>query len=151
LSSEEEAFIRAFARARTTVPRALEADLMREQGMSFSDDCTQMFLSEAPDRRLRMSDLAAASALSLSGMTRIVQRLEARRLVRRQKASCDARGWNAVLTDSGLERLRQAWPTHLASVRRHVTDHLGDVDLPKVKAALQNLAADACEPPPPSF
>jgi hypothetical protein len=59
-----------------TVPRALDADLAAEQGMSLSDYSTLMHLSEAPDRTLRMSDLAAATALSLSGMSRIVARLE---------------------------------------------------------------------------
>jgi DNA-binding MarR family transcriptional regulator len=99
-------------------------------------------LSEAPGRRLRMSDLAGASALSLSGMTRIVTRLEGQGLVQRERSSCDGRGWNAVLTDDGLHRLRQAWPTHLASVRRHVIDHVRTVDLPAFTAALQRFAAD---------
>jgi DNA-binding MarR family transcriptional regulator len=56
----------------------LDADLQREQGMSMSEYWTLMHLSEAPARTLRMSDLAAASALSLSGMTRIVNRLVSR-------------------------------------------------------------------------
>jgi DNA-binding MarR family transcriptional regulator len=102
-----------------------------------------MHLSEAPGRRLRMSDLAGASNLSLSGMTRIVDRLQGQGFVRRERHCGDARGWNAVLTDAGLQRLRQAWPTHLASVRRHVFDHLNDVDVPAFTAALQRFAADA--------
>src|SRR5947199_142282 len=89
-----------------------------------------------------MSDLAEACALSLSGMTRIVDRLDGQGLVRRERSCSDRRGWNAVLTDAGLERLRQAWPTHLASVRRHVFDHLDDIDVPAFAAALQRFAAD---------
>jgi hypothetical protein len=57
------------------------------------------------------------------------------------RSSCDGRGLNAVLTEAGLDRLRRAWPTHLASVRRHVMDHLGGLDLPAVTAALQCLAS----------
>jgi hypothetical protein len=49
---------------------------------------------------------------------------------------------NAVLTDAGLKRLRRAWPTHLASVRRHMMDHLRELDLPVVTAALQRFATD---------
>jgi DNA-binding MarR family transcriptional regulator len=104
-----------------------------------------MYLSEAPGRRLRMSDLAAAAALSLSGMTRIVQRLEATGLVRRERCIDDRRGWLAVLTDAGLERLREAWPSHLASVRRHIFDQLDEVDLPSLAAAMQRIAdANRC-------
>jgi DNA-binding MarR family transcriptional regulator len=142
LAAAEEAFLRAFARAILTVPRAFEADLLRDQRMSLSEYSSLMHLSEAPGRRLRMSDLAAASALSLSGMTRIVNRLEGQGLVHRERSCSDGRGWNAVLTDAGLERLRQAWPTHLASVRRHVFDHLNDVDVPAFATALQRFAAD---------
>jgi DNA-binding MarR family transcriptional regulator len=143
LTGQEEAFIRAFARAAMTVPRAFEADLLREQRMSLSEYLTLMHLSEAPGRRLRMSDLAAAAALSLSGMTRIVNRLEEPGLVRRERSADDGRGWHAVLTDAGLERLRQAWPTHLASARRHLFDHLTKVDLAAIAVALQRVAADS--------
>ena len=142
LAAAEEAFLRAFARAILTVPRAFDADLLREQRMSLSEYSALMHLSEAPGRRLRMSELAGAGALSLSGMTRIVHRLEGQGLVHRERSCSDGRGWNAVLTDAGLERLRQAWPTHLASVRRHVFDHLNDVDVPAFATALQRVAAD---------
>ena len=63
-----------------TVPRALDADLLREQRMSASEYAALMHLSEAPGRRLRMSDLAGASNLSLSGMTRIVEDRKSTRL-----------------------------------------------------------------------
>ncbi len=142
LTAAEEEFIRAFARAALTIPRAFDLDLLREQRMSISEYFTLMHLSEAPDRRLRMSELASASALSLSGMTRIVQRLEAAGLVQRERSAEDGRGWHAVLTDAGLRRLREAWPTHLASVRRHLFDHLGGVDLPSVAAALRHVGTD---------
>ena len=142
LSVEEEAFLRAWSRAALTVPRALDADLLVGQGMSLSEYIALMHLSEAPGRRLRMSDLACACALSLSGMSRIVSRLEAQGLVERERASSDGRGLNAVLTDAGLRRLRRAWPTHLASVRRHMMDHLSELDLPVVTAALQRFASD---------
>jgi DNA-binding MarR family transcriptional regulator len=142
LSVEEEAFLRAWSRAALTIPRALDADLLTGQGMSLSDYTALMHLSEAPGRTLRMSDLASACALSLSGMSRIVGRLETQGLVERERSSCDGRGLNAVLTDAGLGRLRRAWPTHLASVRRHMMDHLSELDLPAVTAALQRFASD---------
>ena len=78
------------ARAMLTVPRALDADLLREQRMSASEYSALMHLSEAPGRRLRMSDLAGASNLSLSGMTRIVDRLQGQGFVRRERTAATA-------------------------------------------------------------
>jgi len=127
-----------------TVPRELDADLMREQGMSATEYFTLMHLSEVPDRSLRMSDLATAAGLSVSGMTRIVQRLEGQGFVRREKSSCDGRSWIAFLTDAGFERLSEAWPSHLASVRRHVTDHLVGVDLDAFTSALERFGSPSC-------
>jgi DNA-binding MarR family transcriptional regulator len=148
LSAEEEGFLRAWVRAALMVPRALDADLVIGQHMSVSEYNTLMHLSEAPGRTLRMSDLAYASALSLSGMSRIVSRLEGQGLVHRERCSSDGRGLNAVLTDAGFARLRSAWPTHLASVRKHMMDHLSELDLPAVTAALQRLASDTpCDDP----
>ncbi|MGW3601939.1 MarR family winged helix-turn-helix transcriptional regulator [Micromonospora sp. NPDC005161] len=69
-----------------------------------------MHLSEASHRRLRMSDPAAACEMSLSGMSRVVHRLESQGLLQRARCEEDGRGWNAVLTDAGLTRLQQAWP-----------------------------------------
>jgi DNA-binding MarR family transcriptional regulator len=144
LDAREEAFFRALARVMVIVPRAFDTDLIREQGMSRTEYSTLMHLSEAPGRSLRMSDIAAAADLSLSGITRIVQRLEAQGWVRREKSTCDGRGWNAVLTDAGFTRLREAWPTHLASARRHVMDHLTDIDLRAITSAMENFAASEC-------
>lgn len=146
LTEEEEAFIRAYARTLIAVPRAFDADLMREQGMSMNEYGVLMHLSEAPSSKLRMSDLAAASALSVSGMTRIVTRLEAQGLVRRERCATDARGLLAVLTEAGLRRLRAAWPSHVDSVRRHILDHLGEVDLRVLAEAMRRFAADTDTP-----
>jgi DNA-binding MarR family transcriptional regulator len=143
LKAEEEAVMRALARAMIVIPRVLDADLLRERRIAFNEYGTLMHLSEAPGRTLRMSELADALALSLSGMTRIVNRLEAEGLVERHRCGSDGRGMNAVLTDQGLARLHEAWPTHLASVRRHIMDHLGDLDLTALAEALGRIAPSA--------
>jgi DNA-binding MarR family transcriptional regulator len=143
LSAEEEAVIRAFARVMQVMPRALHAALEREQRMSLSEYTVLRMLSEQPDRRLRMSELAAACDMSLSRMTRLVSKLESAGLLLRVPCESDARGANALLTDAGLLRLQQAWPTHLASVRRYVMDHLDDVDLGRLAKALEAMTATA--------
>lgn len=140
LDDQEEAAFRALARAMVVLPRVLDADLVREQNLPLSEYLALMHLSEASDRLLRMSDLAADCNLSLSGMTRIVTRLEAEGFVERVTCSQDARGSNAVLTDLGLARLQQAYPTHLASVRRHVVNHWPRLDLTQIAQALDPIA-----------
>ena len=143
LTAEEEAVLRALGRATIVLRRAADADLMREQRLPISEYMVLMHLSEVPERQLRMSDLAATCDLSLSGITRLVSRLAEQGLVARVRCAEDARGWHAVLTDAGLTRLRRAWPTHLASVRRHVFDHLHDIDLTQFARALESIAPDA--------
>jgi DNA-binding MarR family transcriptional regulator len=142
LTAEEEAFWRAFNRAMIVVPRALDNELIAEQRLSMSEYAVLMHLSEAPARQLRMTVLAASCALSLSGMTRIVGRLVADGLVVRVRCRSDARGAFAELTDAGFTRLQQAYPTHLAGVRRHVIDNLSGVDLPAYTQAMNTFVAD---------
>ena len=142
LSPREEAVMRALGRFLMVMPRALDADLEREQRMSASEYSVLRHLSEAPDGMLRMSTLATACDMSLSGMTRLAGKLESLGYLKRIRCQEDARGANAVLTEAGLARLREAWPTHLASVRRHIFDHLDGLDLDRLAAAFSAMAAD---------
>jgi DNA-binding MarR family transcriptional regulator len=144
LSDAEEAVVRAFGRVLLVLPRALDADLAREQRMSLSEYTALRILSETPGHRMRMSELAAACDMSLSGMTRLAAKLESLGFLERVPCESDARGFNAVLTGAGLARLREAWPAHLASVRRHIFDHLDEVDLHKLARALEEMASSAC-------
>ena len=102
-----------------------------------------MFLSEAPDRTLGLSELARRCQQSLSAISRTVGRMEAQGLVRREQSSQDARAYNAVLTDAGLTRLEQAAPTHVVSLRRHLFDHLDGVDLSALADAFEHIAIAA--------
>lgn len=140
LNSDEEAVVRALSRVMYALSRAIDADMVREQRLPLVEYLALMHLSEAPDRQLRMSELATACEMSLSGMTRVVNRLESQGFIERVRCEQDARGWNAVLTDAGLARLEEAWPTNLAAVRRHFLDHLAGIDLGKLAKALQNVA-----------
>jgi DNA-binding MarR family transcriptional regulator len=144
LSGAEEAVMRAFGRVILLLPRALDADLAREQRMSLSEYTAMRLLSEAPGHRMRMSELAVACDMSLSGMTRLAAKLESLAFLERVPCESDARGYNAVLTPAGLARLREAWPTHLLSARRHIFDHLDELDLHKLAQALEAIAASAC-------
>jgi DNA-binding MarR family transcriptional regulator len=140
LSAEEEAVMRALGRLMLVLPRVMDADLERTQRMSLSEYSALRHLSETPGHRMRMSELAAACDMSLSGMTRLAGKLESLGYLERVRCERDARGLEAVLTDAGLARLREAWPAHLASVRRHIFDHLAEIDLGRLAAALDAMA-----------
>ncbi|WP_377272989.1 MarR family winged helix-turn-helix transcriptional regulator [Peterkaempfera sp. SMS 1(5)a] len=142
LDANEEAFLRALGRVILALPRLVDADMVREAGLPLSEYTALRHLSETPEKMLRMSELACACDLSLSGMTRVVMRLEKQGWVERVKSPEDGRGWNAVLTGAGLARLERAWPAHLASVRRHVMDHLSGQDLTQLTATLERVTAD---------
>jgi DNA-binding MarR family transcriptional regulator len=142
LTPEEDGFLRELGRVIFVLPGLVDADLVREQQLALSEYRTLVVLSEAPGHSMRMSELAGAADLSLSGMTRLVSRLERRGLISRVKCGDDARGWNAVLTAEGLARQKRAAPTNLASARRHLLDHLQDIDLVQLTTALKQIKSE---------
>jgi DNA-binding MarR family transcriptional regulator len=125
LTVREERLWRALQRLTISLPRAMDDDLLRSTGLSLTDYTVLAHLSEAEDQMLRMADLAAATALSASRITRVVDNLQSRGLAERRRCDGDGRGYNAVLTPAGLERLKAAYPTHLASARSRVIDLIG--------------------------
>ena len=140
LTSTELAAWRSFLRAHATVTRRLETELVAEHDLPLASYDVLVQLSEAPSGALRMTELAERVLLSRSGLTRLVDRLERDGLVERQACPDDARGTLAVLTDSGLARLRAAWPTHLRGVAQHVTDKLSTEELATLEELLGRLA-----------
>src|SRR3954468_10942689 len=129
LNRDEEALLRALGRVMTLLPRMVDADMLEEHSISSTEYTVLMHLSEAPHNQMRMSELANICGLSLSGMTRVVNRLESQSLVLRQKCPEDGRAWLAVLTNLGWKTLNEAWPTNLASVRRHIFSRLEGCDV----------------------
>jgi DNA-binding MarR family transcriptional regulator len=140
LSATEEAFWRALMRIVLSLPRRLDSDLVKTVGITANEYTTLMCLSEAPRRELRMADLANAAALSASRMTRLVDDLQSRELVAKRTSSEDGRGNIAKLTPAGLAKLKSAWPTHLASVRRVFND-IDPATVAKAAQALSEIAA----------
>ena len=102
---------------------AIENDLA-PTGLTLGDYQLLVYLSEAPDRRMRMCDLAVALQLSPSGLTRRLDGLVRNGFVRRIGSDDDRRVMLAVLTSSGFEALEAAAPIHVESVRRRILDHL---------------------------
>ena len=124
LTPTEELFWRALMRIVLSLPRQLHDDMVRATGLSASEYTVIMNLSEAPNRQLRMADLATATGLSASRTTRLVDSLQAHGLVAKRASAADGRSNLAELTALGLTKLRSAWPVHVASVRGRVLDHI---------------------------
>jgi DNA-binding MarR family transcriptional regulator len=138
---------RSFLRAHARIVRHLETELVAEQSLSLASYDVLVQLAEAPGRRMRMTELADAVLLSRSGVTRLVDRLERTGLVSRERADGDGRGVVAVLTQTGLDRLRSASGTHLAGVVRHFVDALGEAEIAVFGRTCEQLAS--ASPPLP--
>lgn len=104
----------------------LGRDLQEQSGLSLADYEILVRLSEAPQRRLRMTELAQAAMVSKSRLSHQLTRMELRRLVCREECPSDGRGTLAVLTDHGYDVLVAAVPGHVASVHEHLLDRLTD-------------------------
>jgi DNA-binding MarR family transcriptional regulator len=124
LSRDELRAWRGLLRVHAAVIKALDAELEARHGVPLSSYEVLMFLSEAPEGRLRMCELADGVLLSRSGLTRLVDRLERQGLIARACCPQDARGAFAVLTEAGRDLVARARPTHLDGVRRSFLDHL---------------------------
>jgi DNA-binding MarR family transcriptional regulator len=131
----------ALIRAHAKIVRRLESELESEQGLSLPAYEVLAHLSEAPDQRLRMSELATCAVLSPSGLTRLVDKLSREGLVKRDRCTADARVVYAVLTPSGRERLVAAYPTHLRGVREHYIDRIDHGQRDAIAGALGALLA----------
>ena len=136
---------RAFLQAHARITRRLDEELQAAHGLSLAEYDALLQIARSPDRRVRMNVLANSVLLSRSGITRLVDRLEADGSVERIACSTDARGQEAVLTPAGLERLRTAAGTHLDGVRRYFLGRFDAVDLDAIERSLGRIAA-ALEP-----
>ena len=117
LTAEEQAAWRSVVALLIRLPAAIEAELQRDAGISQFEYLVLSGLSEAPNRTLRMSDLAAMASGSLSRLSHVVSRLEARGWVRREPCPGDGRFINAVLTEDGWQMVLATAPGHVAAVR----------------------------------
>jgi DNA-binding MarR family transcriptional regulator len=116
-------------RVLTMLPAALDAQLGRDADMSFFEYHVLSMLSEVPDRALRMSRLAQLTSASLSRLSNVVKRLEARGLVRREPDPDDRRATRAALTDAGMAAVVNAAPAHVTAVRELIIDALAPAQL----------------------
>ncbi|MEU0435764.1 MarR family transcriptional regulator [Streptomyces sp. NPDC006290] len=124
LSAAEQRAWRSYLSATSLLEDAIDRRLQAEAGMPHLYYSILAKLSEAPDRRLRMTDLAEAQKITRSRLTYAVTRLEKDGTVRREGCPTDKRGHMAVLTDEGMALLERVAPGHVETVRTAIFDHL---------------------------
>src|SRR5919205_4152803 len=135
LDAEEQQAWRAWLYSAQLLLDRLDRELIRSTGISHAYYEILVALSEAPERMLRMSELADRCLSSRSRLSHAVSRLEERGWVRRQVCADDGRGLLAVLTDEGFAALEGAAPVHVESVRTHLFDQLSPAQI----AALRDI------------
>ena len=126
----------------TRILRALDEAHRARHGISVAEYDVLITLANAPNQRLRMSELARSVALSPAGLTHLVTRLERERLVAREVDARDRRGFHTVLTDAGEERLDAARPLHNGIVRELLLDRMTAADRRQLGAIWKRVEAN---------
>lgn len=150
LSTAEMRAWRAFVIGSTRLQEAFDRDLAIH-GLSMADYEVLAHLSEAPGRRLRMSELAEISLISRSRLSHRMKVLESQGWVTREMCVDDRRGFFAVMTESGWQKIVTAAPDHVASVRCHLIDVLTPEEMAVLAGAFEKVveglraSSDVCE------
>jgi DNA-binding MarR family transcriptional regulator len=139
LTPEEQSVWRAFLDVSRLMTDRMNRQLSDDSGMSLPEYEILVALSEAPDRRLRMSELADRVLSSRSRITHTVGRMEERGHVHREACADDGRGVLCVLTDAGFAVLEAAAPSHVESVRDAMFDPLTPEEVDALGVALRNI------------
>jgi DNA-binding MarR family transcriptional regulator len=145
LNEHEQRTWRAYLEASQLVASRLDRELQQDAGLPHGYYELLVRLSEAPERRLRMSTLATTSWSSRSRLSHAVGKLEALGWVRRESCPSDGRGSFAVLTDEGMAVLEAAAPGHVEAVRRHLFDPLSAAQVDQLREICEALLASLTE------
>jgi len=131
-------------RGHAALTRALNADLVTDHGLTLSDYEVLLRLSRAPERKMRRVDLAEQVLLTASGITRLLDGLQASGYVDKAACSSDARVTYAVLTAAGHEKLRSAAGLHVAGIHAMFAERYSDDEMATLAELLSRL--DGSEP-----
>jgi DNA-binding MarR family transcriptional regulator len=126
-------------RLMTWLPWSIDQQLRRDSDLGMVEYQVLASLSGSPARTMRMSSLAELTNASLSRLSHLFKRLEARGLVRREPDPADGRFTNGILTDKGFQVLVEAAPGHVAHVRSLVIDALSPEQLRRMGRAADRI------------
>lgn len=138
LTPAEESAWRKYIVASRRLLEALDDDLATN-GLSLSDYEILVHLSDAPERRLRMSDLAEKTILSRSRLSHRIKYMEGKGWVERQKCASDKRGTWAVMTNKGWSSIVKAAPDHVESIRKRFIDQISKADQANIATAFEKV------------
>lgn len=141
LGDQEQRALSALMRGHAGLQITLDHELNRAHGIGLADYEVLAQLSAAPGRSLRMTELARQVLLSPSGMTRRLDGLVKKGLVERRRCPSDGRGLNAVLSDAGLDTVREMTPTHVRGIREHFIDRISAEQLQQLIDIFEGLDA----------
>jgi DNA-binding MarR family transcriptional regulator len=147
LNTDEQHTWRESIQAWQWLLAAVDVQLQRDSGMPLAYYEILVRLSEAPDRSLRMTQLAEVSSSSKSRVSHAVARLEERGWVRRMDCPTDRRGQIAMLTDQGFAALASAAPGHVEQVRRVLFDALSAEQIKQLDGISAAILAQAASSP----
>lgn len=145
LTDEEQHVWRAYLHATTLLEDHLDRQLQRDAGMPHIYYGLLVQLSQAPRRRLRMTELAKSAKITRSRLSHAIARLEKNGWVRRENCPSDKRGQFAQLTEEGVEVLRQNAPGHVSAVRQALFDRLAPEQVEQL-GAIMRVMAEGLEP-----
>ena len=134
---------RGFLRAHAELVRALDAELRERHDLPLAWYDVLVVLEEARGRKLRMTELSDSLLLTPSGVTRLVDRMSAEGLLRRERCDSDRRGYFALASEEGRARLDEARPTHRRGVRRLFLSAFESQELATLAAYWERLPASS--------
>ncbi|AIE86137.1 MarR family winged helix-turn-helix transcriptional regulator [Fimbriimonas ginsengisoli] len=137
-SAQKEAWI-AFFVAHGALSKKIDRDMVEAGVVPMDTYDILLTLEMAPEKRLRMSELADRALLSRSGITRLVDRLERDGLLGRQSCPSDRRACHAVITEKGLAERERAWPVYRKSIAQHFASHLTEDEALKVTEVFSRM------------
>ncbi|MEV8568265.1 MarR family transcriptional regulator [Streptomyces sp. NPDC051322] len=145
LTDDEQGAWRAYLHATTLLEDHLDRQLQRDAGMPHVYYGLLVQLSQAPERRLRMTELAMHAKITRSRLSHAIARLARNGWVRRENCPSDKRGQNAVLTPEGMQVLERTAPGHVAAVRQALFDRLSPEQTEQL-TGIMRLIAEGLQP-----
>ncbi|MEV4682815.1 MarR family winged helix-turn-helix transcriptional regulator [Streptomyces kurssanovii] len=150
LTEQQQHVWRSWLRVNTELPTALHRQLQADSELSLPDYDVLVQLTDTPEARVRVQDLARALRWERSRLSHHIKRMENRGLVRREEVPDDGRGAYVVLTAEGRATIEQAAPAHVRTVRNLIFDAVGADDLAALGTVLDKVLARLEEAEPSS-
>lgn len=147
LNERELSVWRYFLKAHAKVIEQIERELSENKRVPLTTYDVLIALFEAPEKKLRLKDLTNRMVLTKSGLTRRLDRLEKEGFIRREQNETDKRSTFAVLTKTGEQELRRAWPVYARGIKQYFTSRMTHEEQWIVEKVLKSVYGEGAEKP----